>query len=963
MKSANNLVYIKIVRWASLFGLFLLGIQLGRAQRISVGKDSICIVGSVINEFTGEGLGGASIKIYDADGKVVAPFVLVLTYGDRRHKGNEFRFFVPRKDARYRLHVKCKGYEPLDYWYEIKNHEKYRRTKSIKMPAVKMKRDYSALEETREQQLGEAVVQATKVKLYYRGDTLIYNADAFKLPDGSMLDDLIAQLPGAELKSDGQIFINGRKLDFLLLNGKEFFSGNNKIMLDNLPYYVVDKLKVYEESSQRSKALGHDVESKRYVMDVRLKREYSVGYMGNVQVAGGTEDRYLARLFGLRFSDYSRLTFFAGSNNVNETRLPSMETGWKLADNLQGTVQNHQAGLDFLVDNSKQSWEEKGNVLFNWAKNVNEQRTSSETFLEGEDAYGRTQNWNKLKNFSSHLHNNFTLKNPFHLDFKTDLQYEQKDLLESVLNRTFNAHPEKAGTDTLNSAKDWRMGDGKKVYAKQTATFLHHLNTGDDIELYATADYSHSEGNDYSRYKVCYRDESMPEDKRHRYDDSRLRSHLYNMKALYRFNYMQDYSWELSYQYQQRYSSEQQMKYRLDQIIGWDDDWEKPIDLLPSTIDLLRQGLDNANSYASSYQNREHVLHAKFATIWFYDSKYRFTFDFEARRQSERNHYNGSGVDTLMRRKQWLYNGNVSYSRKFGRNDHTLSYYWVNKAPEMMQLVPVQNTYNPLVITEGNPDLKKMVQHFLSYNQTIRWKNAYTSSSFVWNYYSNFLATDMKYDRRTGIYTYRPENINGNYQLYFLNTTEYHPVKHKALRINNKVDYIYSHNVDLVAGSNTNRSVRNTVHNHLFSEKLKINYYFKRVQLGLNGKVDYRYLTSGQQGFRNIHAIDYDYGLETRWQMPWKLYFTTGIHMSGRRGYGDASMNSDDLVWNAALARSFLKNDRLTVTLQGFDLLHNLSNVTYVINGQGRTETWNRSLTNYLMLHLQWKFNINPKKK
>ena len=102
------------------------------------------------------------------------------------------------------------------------------------------------------------------------------------------------------------------------------------------------------------------------------------------------------------------------------------------------------------------------------------------------------------------------------------------------------------------------------MYAKQTATFLHHLNTGDDIELYATADYSHSEGNDYSRYKVCYRDESMFEDKRHRYDDSRLRSHLYNMKALYRFNYMQDYSWELSYQYQQRYSSEQQMKYRLD---------------------------------------------------------------------------------------------------------------------------------------------------------------------------------------------------------------------------------------------------------------------------------------------------------------------------------------------------------------------------------------------------------------
>ena len=120
---------------------------------------------------------------------------------------------------------------------------------------------------------------ATKIKFYHKGDTLIYNADAFNLPEGSMLSDLIRQLPGATLNSNGEIFINGRKLDYLLLNGKDFYKGNNRIMLENLPHYTVKQLKVYETSTERSRALGHDVDEKDYVMDVRLKKEYATGYM------------------------------------------------------------------------------------------------------------------------------------------------------------------------------------------------------------------------------------------------------------------------------------------------------------------------------------------------------------------------------------------------------------------------------------------------------------------------------------------------------------------------------------------------------------------------------------------------------------------------------------------------------------------------------------------------------------
>ena len=112
------------------------------------------------------------------------------------------------------------------------------------------------------QSLDEVVVTASKVQLVWRGDTLVYNADAFNVPQGSMLDRLIRQLPGVTLKENGEIRVNGRKVDYLTLNGTDFFKGNNRMMLDNLPYYTVKNIKVYDKSTDMSQFLGDEAEKK-----------------------------------------------------------------------------------------------------------------------------------------------------------------------------------------------------------------------------------------------------------------------------------------------------------------------------------------------------------------------------------------------------------------------------------------------------------------------------------------------------------------------------------------------------------------------------------------------------------------------------------------------------------------------------------------------------------------------------
>ena len=128
-----------------------------------------------------------------------------------------------------------------------------------------------------------------------RGDTVVYNADAFQLAEGSMLDALIQQLPGTRLDDDGRIFANGRYVESLLVNGRDFFNGSPQLALQNLPAYTVDKVKLYDQAGNASIMDNKDMDDKRYVMNVMLKKEYSKGYMGNFVAGAGAPKRYIMK--------------------------------------------------------------------------------------------------------------------------------------------------------------------------------------------------------------------------------------------------------------------------------------------------------------------------------------------------------------------------------------------------------------------------------------------------------------------------------------------------------------------------------------------------------------------------------------------------------------------------------------------------------------------------------------------
>ena len=120
--------------------------------------------------------------------------------------------------------------------------------------------------------LDEVTVEATKIRMVAGKDTLVFNASEFQLAQGSMLDGLIRQLPGVQLDG-GRIMVNGRFVSSLLVNGEDFFRGDPRVALENLPAYMVNKVKVYERTPEHAYIIGVD-SLKEYplVMDVILKR-------------------------------------------------------------------------------------------------------------------------------------------------------------------------------------------------------------------------------------------------------------------------------------------------------------------------------------------------------------------------------------------------------------------------------------------------------------------------------------------------------------------------------------------------------------------------------------------------------------------------------------------------------------------------------------------------------------------
>ena len=853
--------------------------------------------------------------------------------------------------------------------------------------------------------LQEVTVKASRVRFYHKGDTIVYDASLFQLAEGSMLDALIRQLPGVELKSDGRIYHNGKFVDDLLLNGKDLFQGNRKLMLENLPAYTVKDVAVYDKQTEENEWLGRtDESSQHHVIDVRLKREYTVGWIANIEAGAGLrqdETPYLARLFAMRSDERSNIRFYAKANNLNDEGSGDMlwGDGWQ-PDRSGKLSRNEMARVDVNLTSDDKKRDYYAYVEAHHAKEWQDTRTTTQTFLPDGDTYdygfGNMKNeawdvslWNRFNHNGKQLRTQATADARYRYFrnasgstsglFSAPVEVSRQ-LLDDLFSPT---SPRPNLRDTLIN-RQLRESKGTGHDIKATAYLYETLKikgSGDYMNFGINGFYEESERQEFIRQNV----RPLPFSPsvvdrggllfRHQFVDTPPRSKIgITPFVSYTFSLGEHYrQFNIGTRFTHNNRREQENIYRLDRLANADSSFSNPIDILPS-VNEYRQVFDRTNSHLAHYIDNTNAFWADFKYGLGQKEWGQFYLDFriDATLNAQRHDYERGAIDTLLHRFSPTFEFKTKPWLRTKEGHHAgLEVRVRNESPDLLNEAGIVDDTDPMNIRIGNPDLRYAIRTdaVLDGNLYSMNKRMHNRIDLSYGFTHNAIGIGQIYDRTTGRRTFIPTNVNGNWDATAKHTINYSfgdGKKHNASMV---TQFSYRNSVDLM-GDNGQQTTDNgqlpinksVVRSAALSFSPKLNLSLGKHTLGFSSDIAWNRYTSDRTTFQNINAWQYRIGTNAIVHLPWKFDLTTDLTLYGRTGYNDTSLNTADVVWNARLARALFKG-KWVVMLDGIDILGQLSNVTRTINAQGRTEAYTNVLPRYGLLHFIYKFQKNPKQK
>lgn len=238
-------------------------------------------------------LPAATMAIYKVKDNELVSYQLTNVFGKYQFKE------VPVGVPLYLLSTHV-GYQSIKKAFTIST-----KTKTIDLQTINMKR--------LDQSLKEVTISAAQTPMQMKGDTLEFNASAFKLDTNATVGDLLRKLPSVTVWADGVITVNGKKINRLLVGGKDFFGGDNRIALDNLPKNSVQKVQVYQDKNDK------DPVNPKIDMNIVLKKDKQDGFFGKFSGGYGTHDHYAGDGMITYFSPKTQLSIVGAYNNVNKT--------------------------------------------------------------------------------------------------------------------------------------------------------------------------------------------------------------------------------------------------------------------------------------------------------------------------------------------------------------------------------------------------------------------------------------------------------------------------------------------------------------------------------------------------------------------------------------------------------------------------------------------------------------------
>ena len=913
------------------------------------------VTGKVIESDSQEPVAQTTVKLLKTDSTLAAG---VLTKLD-----GSFSVKAPSAGT-YILQVTCVGFKA--YTKRISAQA----DKDVKLGTIELKPDAIMLK--------GATVTGHAAKVTLKADTFVYNAAAFRTPEGSVVEELVKRLPGAEVGDDGSIKINGKEVKKILVDGKEFMTGDTKTAIKNLPTNIIDRIKSYDQKSDLARVSGIDDGEEETVLDFGIKQGMNKGVMVNADIAAGTNNRYAGRIFGGVMQNDTKVFLMTNANNTNDMGFPGGGGGGRFGGGRQGLNATKMTGVNLNYEN-KGKLKLDGSVRWNHSDgDAFSKRNSQSFFGETVSQYGNSisQNFTRSNGWDARMRLEWTPDSMTNIMFRPSFRLNSSDGDNGSKEATFNDNPYADvkiinPLDQLDELKGILENDrSQSSVSYSDSKNLNGMlqinrrlsNTGRNITLQLNAGWSDGDSKSISNSLVNYYTLGIIDsaDTINRYSITPTKNWNYRARFTYSEPILPKTYLQFSYQYEYRYQKSDRGTYdfsHLKPIAPWDGgfrSWDSYLAQFgsPSSLDPYR---DDDQSRFSEYQNYIHTAEVMLRIV-----RKAYTFNVGVQMVPQKSHfiqdYHGVHSDTTRTVTNFAPTMDFRW-KKSDTGQLRFTYRANTSQPSMSNLLDITDDSDPLNIQKGNPGLKpSFTQNFrLFYNDYFQ-KHQRAIMTFV-----NFSTTANSIANKItlldgGVRMSRPENVNGNWNanVGFMFNTAIDSAGY--FNVNSFTNFGYVHNVGFVNdGTSDAKSVTTST---TVMERLAASYRNDWLEIELNGSLNYNRNRSELQTYNNLDTWQFSYGGMVGVTAPWGTSLTTNLNMQSRRGYADNSMNTNELIWNAQLSQSFLRGKPLTISLQLYDILHQQSTITSSLTATMRSDTEYNAITSYGMVHVIYRLNL-----
>jgi outer membrane receptor protein involved in Fe transport len=808
--------------------------------------------------------------------------------------------------------------------------------------------------------LADVIIKGTRAAIKIKGDTTEYNADAYKIQPNAKVEDLLKQLPGIQVDKDGKITAEGQAVNKVLVDGEEFFGDDPTLVTKNIRADMVDKVQLYDKKSDQAAFTGIDDGQKTKTINIKLKEDKKNGYFGKVDVGDGTDGYYEGQLLFNMFKAKEKFSSYLTVGDNGKIGL-----GWQ--DNQKyGTSDNISFGDDGGIyitggsgdglDSFNGQYNGQGTPL---ARNGgvhyddkwdNDKESINANYKIGSLEVDGTNNTitqnpiGPINGVSNQTFNNFMFRQKLDLTYqvKLDTSSNLKLMMDGTEKNTHTKSEYTTtntdGDGTLINSDDRNVDNKDNTHIFDASAFYtkKFKKKGRTLSFLASITQNQVTSNGYLKstldfYGPTGKIDSIPQ-LIDQYKTAEVNNTILKTNLTYTEPLSKDFSVILNYGF------------------GINDG--------TSNLNTFNQSLPGVynvkvDSLSDNYKLNE--LSNQVGGIFNY-KKNKLTLNFGTKISNVNFNQTDEISGAVLKRDfvNWAPQANMQY--RFSQQQGLyLTYQGATVQPSISQIQPIAVNTDPLNITVGNPNLTPSFTNrfFVNYNT---YKVLTGQSIFLYGNYtitSNPIVSNQITDTTTAKSTNQYVNISNKRQSSY-NLDAYFEWKISPIDLN------VGFNLGLNGSSSYNllNNELNLTGSDTYSGKLQISKYKeKKYDFYLN--IGPNYTISGSSLLPDINdngqGFDVDYGFTI--YLPGKFQVSSDGSYENKGKTETFNTDFNRTLINAALSKTFLKEDNLKLSLSGNDLLN--QNVGFNRSSTGNFITQNSYTTirRYFMISLVYDFS------